>query len=205
MKKLTVILMMLILTAGMVFASSTVTLNSEVAAGTGATRPGDNSDIIGGGDEQGFWLTVSYYTDNQINNLKKVSGASENARLTGNESVTGLIDSLTFVVNYSGNVRESGSVASIKFETTGWTGTVGAANANQTVGINLAYNRVISNLPDGLMASDIGTDGTFSVSYPAGRIADTKTVATIAATWPKSDNLIAGDYQATITVTVNGN
>lgn len=204
MKKLTVILMMLILTAGMVFASSTVTLNSEVAAGTGATRPGDNSDIIGGGDEQGFWLTVSYYTDNLTTTLKKVSGASENARLTGNEPVSGLIDSLTFVVNYSGNVREAGSVASIKFSTEGWKGTSGAANANETVDIALDYNKVESGLPTGLSASEL-TNGAFSVSYPAGLIADTKTVATIPATWDKSDNLIAGDYQATITVTVNGN
>ena len=204
MKKLTVILMMLILTAGMVFASSTVTLNSEVAAGTGATRPGDNADIIGGGDEQGFWLSVSYYTDNLTTTLKKVSGASENARLTGNEPVSGLIDSLTFVVNYSGHVREAGSVASIKFSTEGWKGTSGAANANVRVGINLGYNKS-TGLPNGLGASDLGNDGTFSVSYPAGLIADTKTVATIPATWGKSDNLIAGDYQATITVTVNGN
>ena len=203
MKKLTVILMMLILTAGMVFASNTVTLNSEVAAGTGATRPGDNSDIIGGGDEQGFWLTVSYYTDNLTTTLKKVSGASENARLTGNEPVSGLIDSLTFVVKYSGNVRAAGTVESIKFSTQGWKGTVGTANANETVGINLGYNKS-TGLPEGLSASNL-SNGAFSVSYPAGLIADRTTVATIPATWDKSDNLIAGDYQATITVTVNGN
>lgn len=195
--------MMLILAAGMVFASSTVTLNSEVAAGTGATRPGDNSDIIGGGDEQGFWLTVSYYTDGNTDTLKKVSGANENARLTGNQSVTGLIDSLTFVVKYSGNVRAAGTVESIKFSTQGWKGTVGTANANETVGINLGYNKS-TGLPEGLSASNL-SNGAFSVSYPAGLIADRTTIATIPATWDKSDNLIAGDYQATITVTVNGN
>ncbi|MGN0907692.1 MAG: hypothetical protein ACI4NM_11135 [Bullifex sp.] len=214
MKKISAVLMMLILAAGMVFASKTVTLNSTIAAGTGVTDPG-TGNVIGGGDTSGFWLRLAYYTDKNPT-LREVSATAETARLTETTSDSNAIDNLTFVFTYAGNSASSGSIADIRVATEGWKG-VGSENSTERFPITLTYAKLDSTV-DNLAASTTATAGsskddttgettvstTFDVSYPSGLISTSKQLAKVTADWTKSDNRKAGTYQATITVTVNG-
>ena len=67
MKKLISVLALLVLVTCVVFAE-TITLNSTVNAGSGVTESGTGS-VISGGDQQGFWLKVSYDTDNDSSTI----------------------------------------------------------------------------------------------------------------------------------------
>ncbi len=215
MKKLTVILMMLILAAGMVFATNTVTLNSTIAAGTGVTDTG-TGNVIGGGDTSGFWLKLAYYTDKNPA-LREVTTTAETARLTETGSNENAIGTLTFVFTYAGNAASSGSIENIRVATEGWKG-IGAENSSERFPITLTYAKQNSTV-DNLAASETATAGsstdettgnttvstTFDVNYPSGLVATSKQLAKVTANWDKSDNRKAGTYQATITVTVNGN
>lgn len=215
MKKISAVLIMLILVAGMVFATNTVTLNSTIAAGTGVTNPG-TGNIIGGGDTSGFWLKLAYYTDKNPT-LREVASAAETARLTNDTSNENAIDTLTFVFTYAGNSASSGRIADIRVATEGWKG-IGSENSTERFPITLTYLKLNSTV-DNLAASETATAGsstdettgnttvssTFDVNYPSGLVATSKQLAKVTADWTKSDNRKAGDYQATITVTVNGN
>ena len=214
MKKLTVILMMLILAAGMVFASNTVTLNSTVAAGTGVT-PG-TGNVIGGGNSDGFWLRLAYYTDKNTT-AREVTATAENARLTEDNTDDSLISDLTFVISYEGNPASSGRIENIMVATEGWKG-IGAENSSERFPISLTYtyqDSTVSNLGATEEVVTVSTtddetgettvSASFSVDYPSGLVATSKTLATIKADWAKTNNRKAGNYQATITVTVNGN
>ena len=215
MKKISAVLMMLILAAGMVFATNTVTLNSTIAAGTGVTDPG-TGNIIGGGDTSGFWLKLAYYTDKNPA-LREVTTTAETARLTETESNENAIDTLTFVFTYAGNSTSSGSISDIRVATEGWKGT-GSENSTERFPITLTYEKLNSTV-DNLGASATATaenskndstgettvSSTFDVNYPSGLVATSKQLAKVTADWTKSDNRKAGTYQATITVTVSGN
>ena len=205
--------MMLILAAGMVFASNTVTLNSTVAAGTGVDQGTGN--VIGGGNSDGFWLRLAYYTDKNTT-AREVTATAENARLTEDTTDNSLIDDLTFVISYEGNPANSGSIENIMVATEGWKG-IGAENSSERFPISLTYTYQDSTVSNLGASQEVETESTtdetgettvsasFSVNYPSGLVATSKTLATIKADWSKTNNRKAGNYRATITVTVNGN
>lgn len=204
MKKLISVLALLVLVTCVVFAE-TITLNSTVNAGSGVTESGTGS-VISGGDQQGFWLKVSYDTD--INStIKSLEEASETAILTADENLQG-VRSLNLYVTYAGNPTAAGQVNNVRISTEGWKGEASTATAGQSVAIKFDFTTTTTS-NDSLRAvkNESSTDSNviFNVAYPAGLTPTAQRVATIATTWPKSNTLPAGNYSATINVEVSAN
>ena len=204
MKKLISVLALLVLVTCVVFAE-TITLNSTVSAGSGVTNPGTGS-VISGGQDQGFWLKVSYDT-NIDSTIKSLEEASETAILTADENLQG-VRSLNLYVTYAGNPTAAGQIKDVRISTEGWKGEAGTATAGQSVAIKFDFTTTTTS-NDSLRAvkNNSSTDSNvlFDVTYPAGLTAEAQRVATIATTWPKSNELPAGNYSATINVVVSGN
>lgn len=202
MKKLISVLALLVLVTCVVFAE-TITLNSTVNAGSGVTESGTGS-VISGGDQQGFWLKVSYDTDND-STVRSLENASETAILTDDNSLTGA-RSLNLYVTYAGNPTEAGQVNNVRISTNGWQGEANTPTAGQSVAISFDFSTTTTST-DPLRAtindSSTSSNVLFNVAYPSGLIATAQKVATIATTWPKSNNLPAGSYSATINVEVS--
>ena len=204
MKKLITVLALLALVTCVVFAD-TITLNSTVNAGTGVTDSGTGS-VISGSDANGFWLKVSYDTDND-STVRSLENASETAILTDDNSLTG-VRSLNLYVTYAGNPTEAGQVNNVRISTNGWQGEANTATAGQSVAISFDFSTTTtSNDPLRAEKNDSSTSSNvlFNVAYPSGLIATAQRVATIATTWPMSNNLPAGSYSATINVEVSAN
>ncbi len=203
MKKLITVLALLVLVTCVVFAD-TITLNSTVKAGSGVTNPGTGS-VISGGQEQGFWLKVSYDT-NIDSTIKSLEEASETAILTADGNSQG-ISSLNLYVTYAGNPTVAGQISNVRISTEGWKGVADTATAGQSVAIKFDFTTTTTS-KDSLRAvkNDSSTDSnvSFNVAYPAGLTPEAQRVATIATTWPKSNELPAGNYSATINVVVSG-
>lgn len=203
MKKLISVLALLVLVTCVVFAE-TITLNSTVNAGSGVTESGTGS-VISGGDQQGFWLKVSYDTDND-STVRSLENASETAILTDDNSLTGA-RSLNLYVTYAGNPTVAGQVNNVRISTDGWKGVANTATAGQSVAISFDFSTTTTST-DPLRAtindSSTSSNVLFNVAYPSGLIATAQKVATIATTWPKSNELPAGNYSATINVVVSG-
>lgn len=204
MKKLISVLALLVLVTCVVFAE-TITLNSTVNAGSGVTNPGTGS-VISGGQEQGFWLKVSYDT-NIDSTIKSLEEASETAILTADGNSQG-ISSLNLYVTYAGNPTVAGQISNVRISTEGWKGVADTATAGQSVAIKFDFTTTTTS-KDSLRAvkNDSSTDSnvSFNVAYPAGLTPEAQRVATIATTWPKSNTLPAGNYSATINVVVSAN
>lgn len=202
MKKLISVLALLVLVTCVVFAE-TITLSSTVNAGSGVTNPGTGS-VISGGQEQGFWLKVSYDT-NIDSTIKSLEEASETAILTADGNSQG-ISSLNLYVTYAGNPTEAGSVNNVRISTEGWKGVADTATAGQSVAIKFDFTTTTTS-NDSLRAvkNNSSTDSNvlFNVAYPAGLTPTAQRVATIATTWEKSNSLPAGNYSATINVVVS--
>ena len=204
MKKLISVLALLVLVTCVVFAE-TITLNSTVNAGSGVTESGTGS-VISGGDQQGFWLKVSYDTD--INStIKSLEEASETAILTADENLQG-VRSLNLYVTYAGNPTVAGQINNVRISTEGWKGEANTATAGQSVAIKFDFTTTTtSNNSLRAVKNESSTDSNviFNVAYPAGLTPTAQRVATIATTWPKSNDLPAGNYSATINVEVSAN
>ncbi len=204
MKKLISVLGLLVLVTCVVFAD-TITLNSTVNAGTGVTDSGTGS-VISGSDANGFWLKVSYDTDND-STVRSLENASETAILTDDNSLTG-VRSLNLYVTYAGNPTAAGQINNVRISTNGWQGEANTATAGQSVAISFDFSTTTtSNDPLRAEKNDSSTSSNvlFNVAYPSGLIATAQRVATIATTWPMSNNLPAGSYSATINVEVSAN
>lgn len=204
MKKLISVLALLVLVTCVVFAE-TITLNSTVNAGSGVTESGTGS-VISGGDQQGFWLKVSYNTDND-STVRSLENASETAILTADDSLRG-VRSLNLYVTYAGNPTEAGSVDNVRISTNGWQGEANTATAGQSVAIKFDFTTTTtSNNSLRAVKNESSTDSNviFNVAYPAGLTPTAQRVATIATTWEKSNSLPAGNYSATINVEVSAN
>ncbi|MDD5973916.1 MAG: hypothetical protein PUC01_09405 [Spirochaetales bacterium] len=204
MKKLISVLALLVLVTCVVFAE-TITLNSTVNAGSGVTESGTGS-VISGGDQQGFWLKVSYNTDND-STVRSLENASETAILTADDSLRG-VRSLNLYVTYAGNPTAAGSVDNVRISTNGWQGEANTATAGQSVAISFDFSTTTeANDPLRATINDSSTSSNvlFNVAYPSGLTATAQRVATIATTWPKSNTLPAGNYSATINVEVSAN
>ena len=204
MKKLISVLALLVLVTCVVFAE-TITLNSTVKAGNGVTDSGTGS-VISGSNENGFWLKVSYDTDNN-RTVRSLENASETAILTDDNSLTGA-RSLNLYVTYAGNPTEAGQVNNVRISTNGWQGEANTATARQSVAISFDFSTTTeANDPLRATINDSSTSSNvlFNVNYPSGLTATAQRVATIAATWPKSNTLPAGNYSATINVEVSAN
>lgn len=204
MKKLISVLALLVLVTCVVFAE-TITLNSTVKAGNGVTESGTGS-VISGGDQQGFWLKVSYDTDND-STVRSLENAREIAILTDDNSLTG-VRALNLFVTYAGNPTVAGQVNNVRISTDGWKGVANTATAGQSVAISFDFSTTTTST-DPLRAtindSSTSSNVLFNVAYPSGLIATAQRVATIATTWPKSNDLPAGNYSATINVEVSAN
>lgn len=204
MKKLITVLALLVLVTCVVFAE-TITLNSSVSAGTGVTDSGTGS-TISGGNAEGFWLKVSYDTDND-STVRSLENASETAILTDDDTLEG-VRSLNLYVTYAGNPTAAGQINNVRISTTGWSGAANTATAGQSVPIVLDFSTTTtSNAPLRAEKKNSSTSSNvlFNVVYPAGLTATAREIATIATTWAKSNTLPAGSYSATINVEVNAN
>lgn len=204
MKKLISVLALLVLVTCVVFAE-TITLNSTVNAGSGVTESGTGS-VISGGDQQGFWLKVSYDTDND-STVRSLENAREIAILTDDNSLTG-VRALNLFVTYAGNPTVAGQVNNVRISTDGWKGVANTATAGQSVAIKFDFTTTTtSNNSLRAVKNESSTDSNviFNVAYPAGLTPTAQRVATIATTWPKSNTLPAGNYSATINVEVSAN
>ena len=204
MKKLISVLALLVLVTCVVFAE-TITLNSTVNAGSGVTESGTGS-VISGGDQQGFWLKVSYDTDND-STVRSLETAREIAILTDDNSLTG-VRALNLYVTYAGNPTVAGQINNVRISTEGWKGEANTATAGQSVAIKFDFTTTTtSNNPLRAEKNENSTSSNvlFDVTYPAGLIPTATRIATIATTWPKSNDLPAGNYSATINVEVSAN
>ena len=117
------------------------------------------------------------------------------------------ISSLNLYVTYAGNPTVAGQVNNVRISTDGWKGVANTATAGQSVAIKFDFTTTTTS-KDSLRAvkNDSSTDSnvSFNVAYPAGLTPEAQRVATIATTWPKSNELPAGNYSATINVVVSG-
>ena len=204
MKKLLVILILLSIIAS-AFANGTekkVVLKSTVSAGNGIGDP-EGSSVIKN-DESGYWVAMTYTTD--IDTTPKNLGANgeEIAVLTTDTNAQGA-RSLDFQVRFAGNTLADGTTGTITIATDGWKGEKDASNEDQSVDIKLSLSSSTSTSSKAVVdeATTTKSSVSFNVLYPAGLI-KSEEIAIVAASWDKSDNLKAGDYSATINVSVTG-
>ena len=202
MKKLLVFL--LVMSLCVVFATENkVTLKSSVTAGNGIGDVTDAGSSIIDNESKGYWVAMTYTTDNNQEARNLGANGDEIAILTTDTNASGA-RSLQFQVKFAGNTLETGSTGKVTIATDGWKGTVDAANEDQSVAIALNMNALTTGSATVAAANDNTTSSvSFNVNYPAG-LTKAVQVATIDATWTKSDDLKAGDYSATINVTVDG-
>ena len=147
---------------------------------------------------------MTYTTD--IDTTPKNLGANgeEIAVLTTDTNAQGA-RSLDFQVRFAGNTLADGTTGTITIATDGWKGEKNASNEDQRVDIKLSLSSSNSTSSKAVVdeATTTKSSVSFNVLYPAGLI-KSEEIAIVAASWDKSDNLKAGDYSATINVSVTG-
>lgn len=223
MRKVLIALLTLLIVDSFVFAAdpieSSVNLTANVAAGNGVTPPSGD-----GGTADGFYVEVYYDFEKTASlifdssNMHEAGSAKEDdvVKLTtdkdeDNENPT----TVNFYVVANGNPDKEVTKTVTISSGSGWSPVEKdnhTADANLPGEITLISSKTA--VQNGLITcvnSDSKTDGvtnnntsTFTLTSKQGRTEMATIFGTATASWVLSDDYDAGDYKATITITITG-